>query len=73
MGWSTHGTCLLRTHARTQARTYVADVQLGLRVGPEQLERGSVPQTVACLGYVLLAGLPCLTSVGEDAPSLAES
>jgi hypothetical protein len=24
------------------------------------------------MGYVLLAGLPCLASVGEDVPSLAD-
>jgi hypothetical protein len=24
------------------------------------------------VGYVLLAGLPCMASVGEDVPSLAE-
>ena len=32
------------------------------------------PQS-CCLyvGYVLLAGLPCLASVGEEAPSLAET
>ena len=24
------------------------------------------------MGYVLLAGMPCLVSVGEDAPSLAD-
>jgi len=26
-----------------------------------------------CVGYALLAGLPCLASVGEEEPSLAET
>ena len=30
-------------------------------------------KAVACnVGYVLLAGLPCLASVGEDVPSLKD-
>ena len=33
--------------------TYVADVQLGLRVGPKQLERGAIPKAVACLWNLL--------------------
>ena len=55
--------------------TSVADVQLGLHEGLEQLEReGGLPQS-CCLyvGYVLLAGLPCLASMGEDVPSLTET
>ena len=52
--------------------TYVADVQLGLPMGPEQLEQ--VPNSCCLfLRYDLLAGLPCLSSVGVDAPSFTES
>ena len=51
--------------------TYVADVQLGLHVGPEQLEQGLSQKLLP--DYVLLAGLPCLASVAEDASSLIET
>jgi hypothetical protein len=52
---------------------YTADVQLGLYVGPKN-SSGNYPQN-CCLsvGFVLLAGLPCLASVGEDMPSLTDS
>jgi hypothetical protein len=49
--------------------SYVVDVQLDFYVGPEHLERGCC----LYLGYVLVAGLPCLASVGEEAPSLTET
>ena len=52
--------------------TYVADVQLSLHVGPQQLEGGHPKSYCVYVGYVLLAGLPCMASVGEDVPSLAE-
>jgi hypothetical protein len=54
--------------------TYVADVQLGLHVGPEQLGVGAYPKSSYLhREYVLLAGLPCSHSVGEEAPSLSET
>jgi hypothetical protein len=40
--------------------TYVAYVQLGLHVCPEQLERGLSLKLLPVLG-ILLAGLPCLS------------
>lgn len=50
------------------------DVQLGLHVGPWNNWSRSCPKSYfLTMGYVLLAGLPCLDSVGEDAPSLAET
>ena len=51
-----------KEHAQNEPRppcTYVADVQLDLHVGPEQLEWG-LSQKLAPVGYILLAGLPCL-------------
>ena len=45
-------------------------MQLGLHVGPEQLEQGYVKSCCLYAGYIFLTGLPCLASVGEDAPSL---
>jgi hypothetical protein len=44
-------------------------VQLGLHVGPEQLEQGLSQKLCLYMGYVFLAGLPCLASVGKEAPS----
>lgn len=43
-------------------------------MGHKQLEWGAVPK-ICCLyvGYVLLAGVPCLSSGGEEAPSLIET
>ena len=38
-------------------------MQLGLHVGPEQLEQETSPKSLY-VGYVLLVGLPCLASVG---------
>jgi hypothetical protein len=52
---------------------YVADVQLGLHVGPEQLEMRLSQKLSPVCGYVLLAGLPCLDSVGEEAPTFSEN
>jgi hypothetical protein len=37
-----------------------------------KLERGYPKSCCLFMGYVLLAGLPCLASVGEDVPSLAD-
>jgi hypothetical protein len=51
----------------------VVDVHLNLHVGPEQLEQGYPKSSCLSVGYVLLAGLPCLASVGEDAPRLTET
>jgi hypothetical protein len=42
-------------------------MQLGLHVGPEQLEQGLSQKLLPYLGYVL-AGLPCLASLGDDVP-----
>lgn len=50
-------------------RTYVTDVQLALQVGPKQLVQGEGGYPKSCsrsMGYVLLAGLSCLASEGED-------
>ena len=52
--------------------TYVADVQLGFHVGPE-LEQGLSQSCYLSVGYVLLAGLPWLSSVAENVPSLTET
>jgi hypothetical protein len=51
---------------------YISDVQLGLHVGPEQLEWGLSQKLLLVCGYVLLTEQPCLASVGEEAPSLTE-
>lgn len=53
--------------------TYVADVQRGLHVNPQTTGVGAIPESVACLlvDPILLTGLPCLTSVGEEVPSPA--
>ena len=40
----------------------MADVQLGVHVGPEQLERGLY------MRYILLAGLHCLSGTGSAQP-----
>ena len=53
--------------------TYVADVQLGLHVGPEQLEWGYPKSCCPYIGYVLLAELPCVVSVEQDVPSPTET
>ena len=50
----------------------MADVQFRLPVGPNNWNR-SYPNCFLNVGYVLLAGLPCLASVGEEAPSLTET
>jgi hypothetical protein len=61
------------TKEHTQAgprspHTYVADVQLDLLVGPEQLEWGYPKSCCLHVGYILLVGLPFLDSVGEEVP-----
>ena len=49
-------------------------MQLGLHVGPKQLEpEPRLSPKVLPVGYVLLARLHCLASVGEEVPSLAET
>jgi hypothetical protein len=47
-------------------------VQLGLHVDPEQLEGGYHKRCCLSTGYILLAGLPCLPSAGEDAPIIRD-
>ena len=51
--------------------SYIADVQPDPHVGPKQLEQGYSKSCFLYVGYGLLAGLPCLASVGEEVPSLA--
>jgi len=41
-------------------------MQLGLHMGLEQLEWGYPKSFCMSVRYVLLAGLPCLASMGED-------
>lgn len=53
--------------------TYVVDVQLGLHVGSEHLERGLSQKLWPVYGTCSVVGLLCLASVGEDAPSLTET
>jgi hypothetical protein len=53
--------------------THVADVQLALHVGPQQLEQDYPKICFLSVGYVLLDQLSCLSSVGEDVPSLAKT
>jgi hypothetical protein len=57
-----------------EPHTYVAYVQFDLQVGPKTIGVEGYPKS-CCLyvGYVLLSGLPCLTSVGQKVPSLAET
>jgi hypothetical protein len=65
-----------KEHTRGETRppcTYVADVQFGLHVGPKQLKQGLSQKLLPVRGYVLLAGLSCLASVGEDVPSFTET
>jgi hypothetical protein len=47
-------------------------VLLGLPVGPDQVEQGLSQKLLPVGGYVLLAELPSLASVGKDA-SLTET
>ena len=51
--------------------TYVANVQLGLHVGPQTTGVGAVPRAVAFPIY--LTGEPCLASMGEDTPCPADT
>jgi hypothetical protein len=48
-------------------------MKLGLHMGSEQLHLGYTKGCCLYLGYILLAGLPCLDSMGEDAPSVTEN
>ena len=43
--------------------TYIADMQLGFHVGPEQLEQGLSQGCCLSVGYAYLAGMSCLASV----------
>ena len=53
---------------------YVADVQLGLHVGPLTIGVGGCLCLLPAFGDSFLrAVLPCLVSVGEDARSLADT
>lgn len=45
--------------------TYVADMQVNLRVDPQTKGEGAVPKAIACL-WNLFPKLGCLVSVGED-------
>ena len=47
-------------------------MQLGLHVGPEQLERGYPKSCCLYVGYVLQVELLCLASGGEEVLSLQE-
>ena len=49
---------------------YVINLHLGLYVGTEQLEQWLSKTCSLYVGCVLLAGLPCLTSVEEKAAAL---
>ena len=40
---------------------------------PNNWNRGYSKSCCLSVGYVLLAGLPCLASVGENEPSLTET
>jgi hypothetical protein len=52
--------------------TYVADVQLSLHVGSEQLERG-LSQKLLPIGGIRSSSWAALLSMGEEAPSLEET
>jgi hypothetical protein len=47
--------------------THVADVHLGLHVGPKQLKQAYIKSCCLSEEYFLPAGLTCLASVGEEA------
>jgi hypothetical protein len=51
----------------------MADADLGLHVGPEQLDEGYPKSCCLYTRYVLLAGLPCLALVGKEVHSLTET
>ena len=51
-------------------RTYVTDVQLGLHVGPKQLEQGLSQKLLPVHVICSSSWLPCLPSVGQEMPSL---
>ena len=53
------------------SQTYEADVQLGLHVGPKQLERGLPPKLLPVYGICSSSWAALSASVGEDVPSLA--
>ena len=48
-------------------------MQFGLHVDPEQLMQGLFQKLLHVWGYVLLARLSCLVSVGEEVLSLTET
>jgi hypothetical protein len=51
--------------------TFVADVQLGLPVGSEQLEQGLLSKS-CCLHVYRICSSSCVASAGKDAPILLE-
>ena len=51
----------------------LADVQLGLHVGPKKLKQGLYQKLLPVNGICSLAGPPCLDSVGKEALSLTET
>jgi hypothetical protein len=53
--------------------TYVANVQLGVHVGPPETGVGSISHCCLFVEPIPLTGLSCLPSVGEDKPSHAET
>jgi hypothetical protein len=53
--------------------TYVADMQLSLRLAPQHLDQKLRLKLQPDCGTCSLTGLPCLASVGENSPTLAET
>ena len=53
--------------------TYVTDVQLGLHLDVNNWNGGYPKSCCLSVGYALLAGLPSLASVREEASSFAET
>lgn len=51
----------------------VEGVQFDFHVGPRNWNWGYPKSCCLYVGCVLLAGLPCLASMGKQAPSLAET
>ena len=61
---------LYKEYLKRPSCLYVADVQLGLHVGPKQLEQGLSQKLLSvCETGMYVAGLSCLASVGENVPS----
>jgi hypothetical protein len=51
--------------------TFVADVQLGIHVGPPTIEVGAVSDSVVCHLFPCTNWTACWASVGEDVPNPA--